>query len=346
MKKVIMLALILISFIPFIIKKSDYKDITNVVYVSSIGLDYNIETKEYQVYFYILNNFNLSNAQLSSGNTDELSYVVKISDASLINAFSSILKKTNIGIYYTHLQTMIISHDFFNATSITEFFHYIKELNQIYFNFFIFTTDSKIEDLYNIKIFSDVSAYHTILVTPSLIKNYKLVTFQNFANAFLNSSYTLLIPHITIIEDTFFDQDQDYFYLEMDGYSILQKDLTIKTFLINEFTSLRWLINLQDQSFKIGNYDLYIKNGNYKIKKRNDLLIITFNLSSVLNYNPHYEKLDVIEEKLNQIIASEIQTLYEEMKKQEIDIFNLNYRIGPATLDHAKIEIKVHTAVH
>ena len=49
MKKVIMLALILISFIPFIIKKSDYKDITNVVYVSSIGLDYNIETKEYQV---------------------------------------------------------------------------------------------------------------------------------------------------------------------------------------------------------------------------------------------------------------------------------------------------------
>ena len=58
MKKFIITLIIIVSFFPFFTKKNDYQDISKVVYISSIGLDYDEKTKEYTIYYYILNNFN------------------------------------------------------------------------------------------------------------------------------------------------------------------------------------------------------------------------------------------------------------------------------------------------
>ena len=123
----------------------------------------------------------------------------------------------------------------------------------------------KIEDLYNIQNFSDVSAYHTILINPNLIKTYKLVTFIDFAKEILKPNYTFLIPHVSSVPDTFSKQDKEYLSLEMDGYSILQNDYSIKTYITKEYQSLRWLINLPDQHFQIDKYEIYLKDGKYKI---------------------------------------------------------------------------------
>ena len=77
MKKLILLFIVTISCIPFVIKKNDYIDITKTIFITSIGLDYNKETKEYTVYSYVLNKFNLGQADVSSGNIDTLAYTVK-----------------------------------------------------------------------------------------------------------------------------------------------------------------------------------------------------------------------------------------------------------------------------
>lgn len=50
----------------------------------------------------------------------------------------------------------------------------------------------------------------------------------------------------------------------MDGYSILQNDYSIKTYITKEYQSLRWLINLPDQHFQIDKYEIYLKDGKYK----------------------------------------------------------------------------------
>ena len=69
-----------------------------------------------------------------------------------------------------------------------------------------------------------------ILINPNLIKTYKLVTFIDFAKEILKPNYTFLIPHVSSVTDTFSKQDKEYLSLEMDGYSILQNDYSIKTY--------------------------------------------------------------------------------------------------------------------
>ena len=342
MKKLIITLIIIVAFLPFFTKKNDYKDISKVVYISSIGLDYDENNKEYTIYYYILNNFNLTGAQISSSNIDDLSYMVKISDTNFAKAFSSIIKKTNIGIHYTHLKTVILSNNFVGQIPILDFYNYIRDLNQIYLNFYLFTTDSKIEDLYNIQNFSDVSAYHTILINPNLIKTYKLVTFIDFAKEILKPNYTFLIPHISSVSDTFFKQDKEYLSLEMDGYSILQNDYSIKTYITKEYQSLRWLMNLPDQHFQIDEYEIYLKDGKYKIKNKEDKIIIYYKLSAVLNLNPKNEKLVDVKEKLEKKIADDIIEFITLTKDNNIDIFNLNYLISPNSLFEKKIEVKIN----
>lgn len=341
MKKITIALIIFISFLPFINQKSDYKDITNVVYVSSIGLDYNQEANEYTVYFYILNNLNLGNAQISSSNIEDLSYTVKVSSDRLAKAITSILKKTNIGFYFTHLQTMIITNDFFNKISLKELYDFVKGFNQMFYDFFIFATDSKITDLYNIENFSDVTAYHTILVNPSIIKNYKLITFVDFCKAYLNPHYTLLIPHLTSLQDEFYHKDENYYYLEFDGYSLLQKDLRIKTFLSTDYDIIKWLLNLADQHLIIDEYELYIKNGSYKIKKTAHKIQINYYLSAVLDLNPHYETFDIIQKKLTKLIQQEISKETKFFYDEEIDLFNLKYLLNSSNLNFDQIEVNV-----
>ena len=54
MKKLIITLIIIVAFFPFFTKKNDYKDISKVVYISSIGLDYDENNKEYTIYYYII----------------------------------------------------------------------------------------------------------------------------------------------------------------------------------------------------------------------------------------------------------------------------------------------------
>ncbi len=341
MRKVVIFLIIIISFIPFLTKKSDYKDITDIIYVSSIGLDYDEDMDEYTIYFYIINNFNLGNSQIASGNTENLSYVIKVSDHNFISAFNAILKKTNMNIYFTHLQTMIISKSFFNNKAILNFYNYIRDFNFMYYNFYLFTTDSKIQDLYNIQNFSDVSAYHTLIVSPNLVKSYKLITFVDFSKAILDKNYTLLIPHISSIVDAFIEQDKSYYYLEMDGYSILQNDFTIKTLLYKDYSIIKWLIHLSDQHFQINIYDIYIKSGRYSIHKKQDKFIITYTMSAILNLNPNSEALIEIEKKLIKFIEEEITNQYRELKKQNIDIFNIKYKLNNDYFRNDNFQVKI-----
>ncbi len=341
MKKIIITFIIIFSFIPFITKKNDYKDISNIVYVSSIGLDYDNVTNEYIIYYYILNNFNLTSAQISSSNIDDLSYTVKVQEKNFAEAFSSIKKKINNSINYTHLNTIILSRNFIGKDHLLHLYHYIRDLTSIYLDFYIFTTDSEIEDLYNIRNFSDVSAYHTILVTPNLIKTYKLITFVHFAKLILKPNYTLLIPHLTSVMDTFSKQDSDFLSLEIDGYSILKNDFSYKTYLAKDYPQLLLLINLQDQTFSIDEYELYLKDGKYKIKKLNNDILIYYKIYAVINLNPNDENLVNIKEKLEPKIQTIIKDLINATKQDNIDIFNINYIIGPESLTNKKIKIIV-----
>lgn len=341
MKKTIILLIILISFIPFMTNKNDYNDITKIVYVSSIGLEYDDKINEYTVYFYIMNYLNLTNAKISSSNTDDLSYTVKSSSKNFIDAFTNIKNIMNVKFTMSHLKTVIFHESFINKNNLQLFINLVKDNQKIYPNFYIYTTHDKINDIYNIKNFSDVSAYHTILITPTISSILKLVTFNTFTNINYFSKYTINIPHIKLNKDAISKMDEEFFSLKFNGYTFIDENFNNKTITYDANNLIRWLFEFKDTFYKIDIYDLYLKSGKYKVSKKKDNITIKYNISAILTLNPSKNNFTIIEKDLEKLISKEIYNLLLITSGENIDIFNLYYKYNSLDLNKIKIKVKL-----
>lgn len=324
-KKINIILIIIISFIPFIIKRSDYKDITKTIHINSIGINYNKESFEYECYFYIFNSFNVTNAKISSSNIDNLAYVIKTSSNNFNECFNNLYKEVNTYINLTHLKTIILHTSFINNNNLDLFYNYIKHHNFIYYNFYIFTTNNDFNELFNINNFSDVSVHHTIISDPTLNQTYNLVKFNQFVKGILSNNYTLLIPNINVLYDKLYKQSDINKTLELNGYSIICNKSYIDTITSNKCVSLKWLTHLSDSYILVDLYNLYVKNLKFKLKIKNNILIVDYKISVILLNNPYNELLEDIENKLSNLILDEIKNLYYKLLDINIDIYNTNY---------------------
>ena len=143
---------------------------------------------------------------------------------------------------------------------------------------------------------------------------------MDFAKAITINNYTLLMPHISCVKKIFSRQDEEYYSLFLDGYTFYNKDNTLLTIFANEFKPLHWLSLLNNTTYNLGEYDLYIKKGKYKLKKYKQTIIITFTIKGTLT-----KKNDSLSDKEN---FAKINELVNFMYNQPVDVFNINYYFG------------------
>ena len=111
----------------------------------------------------------------------------------------------------------------------------------------------------------------------------------------------------------------------MDGYSYFRDKQLIKTFITNDNSSNKWLMNLNNQTIKIDNYNVLIKKLKKKTIKRKNTLTIKYKISSILVSNMENHDLTTIEEILSKIIYKELYSLYTNNIIHNIDIYNLKF---------------------
>lgn len=325
MRKHIIFLIIILSSIPLMIKKNDYRDITNVININSIGFNFNNESSEYELYFYVINNFNITNSKIASSNLNNLSYLIKVSNKDFYIAFNNLFNKVNEYISFNHLKTVILSINFLNTENLNLFYDLIKNNTKFYYNFFIFTTTSSLDEIYNIKNFSDVSAYHTILTTPNLLNSYNLITYNIFTNIILNSNYSLLIPNILINKSTINSNSENLYSLEINGYSYFNKKNYVEQILTIDNSINKWIMNLNNQNIKIDKYNIFIKSYKNKYRYKNNTLTIIVKISAILISELKNYELIEIEKILNNIIYNEIKTFFANTYSRNIDVYNIKY---------------------
>lgn len=341
MRKAIILLITSLSFVPFLTKKSDYVDITSVISVSSICIDYNEENDNFSIYFYVLNNFNLAQAELSSSNVDTLAYITKIDDTDFTSAFEKFKKVSNVFVHYNHLQTLILTTRFFKKTeNIDLFYQFIRNNLDIYPTFYLFTTDNKVEEIYQIKTFSDISASFTLLIDPMSSKSYELATYIDFVKAMNLDNYTLKIPHLATASGTTNKQDEPFRSIIIDGYSIYHQKELKTNLLETDLPHLHWLEALNNLNVSIQDYAIYIKEGKYQISKKEKTVTITYDLSATITKTINTNQADTYE-ILKKEITAELYRLYNYGIEHQLDLFNLNYLYPHQEIDQVLFNVRL-----
>ncbi len=187
--------------------------ILNTVYISSIGIDYVEE--EYVCYFYSPPSKDIG----KNNDTNEATvYVVK--NKELAYCFNEMFNSAPTNVNMLHLKTMILSDSFKDINVLLDYFKYSTKVS---YNFHVFITNDKLEEIYKYKSMSNISNLYNFLNSPSLIdyeeygisKSY----FLSFANNYLTEGRYNMVPLVKI-EKTSLNEEE--FQLKIKGYSNIE----------------------------------------------------------------------------------------------------------------------------
>lgn len=329
MKKILFFILILLSLFVFS-TTHDYRSITQITFVNSIGIDYNIESDEFTMYFFILNNYTFAQTGNSATFTNTHAYTAKETDKTILGAENKIRNNSNTKFDLRHVRSLVLSESFFSSNNLKYLIDYF--VNNINYNpsFEIYTTSDNLAELYKIEHFSEVSGYYTILVNTQNNIPVNHVTYNNLCNDVLIPNYTVSYQKIKLKKGVIESGEEKYISLNFDGCSFINESNQLISFKYINLHGLGYFItngnrtiviedaskvyNFSPNKFKI---DYYIKN--------NKLIIEVDINGAFLNSN-----LDNNENELKEIlikkISNDIILMNDTLINYDIDFFNIGYR--------------------
>lgn len=324
MKKLLIIVVIITSFYS-LQRINDYSELSEMIFVNSMGVDYDQEKEEYIVYFYILNNYNLAMPDLSSSNNEDASYINIGKGKTLDEAINLIKHNSNLIYHFSNTQTFIIKDTFCVNDNLKELCHYILNSNEVVPNAVIFFTNDEIKDLYQITTYSQTSSYFTLIVNSMTQNNYLKVYFNELCKDVLTKNYTAVYPFIKVNENILIEFEEPQKTVAIEGISILDENNTCKFFNNKDYPFFIWLNPLSNttQSFHFGSF----KVKEYKITKKykKDYFKIKIHISFYLTTNPlnitELEALNLLYEE----IYEELMKLYNFSKETNYDFLNINH---------------------
>jgi hypothetical protein len=239
-------------------------NINSSIYISSIGF----EIKDDKLVTYFLSN-PLTDISRSSEDKEKEAQFVRVEASSVYEAFNEAKQSLLSPLNFLHVKTVIFTEECFSSKYILDFLTFIKSVRFISYNFYVFATISKIEDLYKFKNPEQISYQYSILSSPDLLPysdfGIEKLHFLDFANDYYNSGRYLHIPLI-LINDAWGKN----ITIEVDGFLCYGFPITL--YRNSEFKGMLYLYDKNsllfhddDDVYRITNYRVnkYVRNNRF-----------------------------------------------------------------------------------
>ena len=339
--EILLLIILIVTITITLYKKNDYNEITQGAYVSSIGIDYDIKTKEYTIYFYILNNFNLGTSQFAQGEATNLGYVTKGTGLTIPSAIQSIKLASNIRLETSHIKSMVLKDTFFNNNNTYDLVNYIKHSPDFYPSFIVYVTSDDIKNIYEVNNFSETSAYYTLLVNNQGINKPKLTTFIDFINDVLDDNYTTMYPIIKSKKDIIYDYNDEYTTLYIDGFGFITNNTQISFFKYDNLFGLTYFNPLKKGVLSYDYFDFLVYEFYYSELLKENHLNISIKIHGKVIQNRTNKESNELFKYLEKNIINDLNKLKETMDSYNIDVFNINHKSNNKNFKEIKLTYNI-----
>ncbi|MDE5566286.1 MAG: hypothetical protein K2I77_04800 [Anaeroplasmataceae bacterium] len=310
------------------------KNITETLFIASIGFEK--EEEGYCGYFYLplSNDIGKTETTENKGKGD----YAKVKGKSVAEIFRNINITISLEINFRHVSSIILQEELVKEDFIKELSDFVKHSVDIDFNFYLFATKEKMEDIYSFQNPNEESVINSLLVSTNDSHMTFLVTepihFLEFVSKFY-ANRSISLPLLDLDELWFVDdkpvknpycQSAIYYYQGSMKEAIRYPSSPyIKSFKKFEDRVLEEPVSFQDYQFKVKFKDkVYVE--------------CSFQYQSLKSDS----KLK--DEDLNEFVESKILKFIEDFK--EIDPFDIayhNYALSK-DLSYDDIEVKVKIA--
>lgn len=324
---------ILIFFSVFLFSGCTGHDISQILFIASIG----IEKKEdkYQGYFYLPLSSDIGKPE-NTENKGKGEFA-KTSGKSIPELFYNLQNSTSLVMNLKHVSSIVLNKELLNNEFLKELIDYIKYSLEIDFNCYIFVTSEKMEELYDFQNPNEESVLNSLLVSTSDVNVAFLVTppihFLKFTREFYTDR-SILLPLLDLEEiwtidgkpvKNFHTQSAIYYYK-----GNLKE--VIKNPSSPYFSTASQFIDQIDKtsiSFKDYKYDLEYKE--------------VLHLNVEFSYEIFKTENAIQQEEIEAFVYNRIKTYIEEF--QDVDPLNIEYFNSvykrSCTYDTIDIQVKV-----
>lgn len=309
MKKLFIFALIILSFI---LQKGVY-DISRTIFVSTIHLAKN--EAETEITFFVPSSFSVGK---SEGENKLFSSTLKVSGKSLKETFNNAEQSSELELNYRHIVSVVFDRSYLKYELLNEFCDFLIENKRIDFNFYIFTSNEKADDLFSFKNPENTSSYYSILNVRSksdyLFKYAKPLHFLDFSRGLNKEKYSIKIPNLGVLEDYQIDGEKSK-NIYLKGVTIYQEK-KIFEFDGESKEEILYINSFEYGRLYVDELKIVIQSIKYKIKsKEKPTVIIKVGYEALVDFD---------ELKIKDFINNKVQLAYNLMLKEQIDYYNLN----------------------
>ncbi|MBY6054066.1 Ger(x)C family spore germination protein [Cytobacillus firmus] len=223
---------------------SGIKNIQDLTYIVSIGMDYDDDNKEYTVYLQGLNFINVAKQEGGKSADPVPIFVASAKGETLNLAVRNLYKMSEPPLYFGHIKTLVIT----NRIVQHKFKEVVEEVGKnrsIRPTLHVVTTDEEIEEVFNINALFNYPAVYTVLFkkdTYEIAQNeIRPVTIMKFLRDYYEPMNSSRLPFVKI-NKTSWKAEKDYPVLYFDGYSVFQNREYKKELEFEDSIFLDWLL--------------------------------------------------------------------------------------------------------
>lgn len=329
MKKLFLVLTFVCSLIAFV-KNEDYHSITQTSFVNSIAVEYDQETNNFTMYFFVLNNYLFGQIGSNAPEGTTSAFISKASAKDLFLAEQLIRENSNIMFDLTHIRSIIIHENFFIGDNAKKLMYYFQNNFNYFPSFQIYITSDEIIKIFQIQNFSEVSAYFTILVNTQTNLPVPQVSFNSFINDLLDENLTTCYSTITTVDGLFVAENEKFISLEFDGSTFINNDLQLCSFKYDNLPGLKYFTNLNNKKMEIkyeeNSFFISINKLTIKNHVKSNHLVISINLDSKVIDNYANLSNQQIKDYIRLDFTNNLNQMLDTLYNYDIDFFNIKYR--------------------
>lgn len=323
---------------------SGLKNIQDLNYVVAIGMDYDEEMKEYNVYLQGLNFANVAKQEGAKPAEPIPSVIGSATGETLNLAVSKLYKKSEPPLYFGHVSTLIVSKNIVKE----HFKDVLEEIGRnrsIRHTLRIMTTEESIEDVFNINALYNYPPLYTVLYKYDENELYQdelmPMNLLNLLREYFEPMVVVKIPSVKIDKKSW-KSEKSYPILYFDGFEIIQQQKYIDFLPFKDAVLLNWLLEkkvaLNRKVEKEGELIAAVKIAPAKMKvkyeKGSSRPKFSIEVSASADLLELLEDIPVkeLESLISEEIKQRIMTIYEKGIEKKADVLNVGekwYRKHP-----------------
>ncbi|MEC0256094.1 Ger(x)C family spore germination protein [Paenibacillus lautus] len=228
----------------------DNKEVQDINYITAMGVDY--KDDKYIIYVQMLDFATIAKQESSKPTEKAPIWVGRGTGTTLTEALIDLYTSSQQRISWGHVTALVLSESVLKPKQLSQVFDLTNRSQEIRYTKWIYGTQDKMEDLFTVSPFFQLSPLHSLLHEPresyiqfSFIRP---IQFVNFIRLYREKAATVVLPSLHISAQNWSENLKQHPILEVNGGFLIKNKELMGWLKRSDLLGIRWLASPQSHA--------------------------------------------------------------------------------------------------